>query len=252
MSRLFSSHPPSSWPLVFSRELLKPLDGTEFKAALDSVFNKATAALPADGIGYVKQMQGYFSVGLGPHKTYREHRKTIEQITRSIEQTRTVQMRYYAASRDTTSRREVDPYRLWYMAGALCLIAYCHLRHDVRLFAVDRIRSLIMTNNPCQMPLGFDLETYVQHALVVMRGQPIELELLFDRPTTAWIKDRQWHPSQRVSMGKDRRLIMTLNVADTPELVGWILSFGHGVRVMRPGSLREKVKAEARKILEQQ
>ena len=105
--------PTELMALVFSRELLKPLDGTEFKAALDSVFNKATGALPADGIGYVKQMQGYFSVGLGPHKTYREHRKTIEQITRSIEQTRTVQMRYYAASHDTTSRREVDPYRLW-------------------------------------------------------------------------------------------------------------------------------------------
>jgi predicted DNA-binding transcriptional regulator YafY len=41
---------------------------------------------------------------------------------------------------------------------------------------------------------------------------------------------------------------MTLRVADTPELVGWILSFGSGVRVVRPDLLRDKVKKEAEKI----
>ena len=100
-------------------------------------------------------------------------------------------MRYYSASRDTTNRREVDPYRLWYAAGALYLVGYCHLRRDVRLFAVERIRSLTITNHPCQMPLEFDLEAYMRDALVIMRGKPIEVELLFDRPTMAWVKDCQ-------------------------------------------------------------
>ncbi len=45
---------------------------------------------------------------------------------------------------------------------------------------------------------------------------------------------------------------MTLKVADTPELVGWILSFGAGVRVVRPDSIRQKVLAEARKIQSQE
>src|SRR5262245_11576138 len=118
--------------LVFSRDLLRPLDGTEIKASLDSAFNKAAAVLPAGGAAHIQQMQGCFSVGLGPHNTYRQHQYTIEQLTRAIAQTRTVQMRYYSASRDTTSRREIDPYRLWYADGALYLIAYCHRRRDVR------------------------------------------------------------------------------------------------------------------------
>ncbi|MBI3300466.1 MAG: WYL domain-containing transcriptional regulator [Deltaproteobacteria bacterium] len=240
--------PTELMALVFSRDLLKPLDGTQIKASLDSALNKAAAVLPPEGEAYVRQMQGYFSVGLGPHKTYRQHQATIAHLTRAIAQTRTVQMRYYSASRDTTSRRDVDPYRLWYAASALYLIGYCHLRRDVRLFAVDRIRSLTITNHPCQMPLGFDLEAYVQDVLVIMRGKPIEVELLFDRPTTAWVKDRQWHPSQRLTTDKDGRLTMSLRVADTPELLGWILNFRSGVRVIRPESLRDKVREEARKI----
>lgn len=41
---------------------------------------------------------------------------------------------------------------------------------------------------------------------------------------------------------------MTLKVADSPELVGWILHFGSGVRVVGPEILRQKVIQEARRI----
>ncbi|NOT56089.1 MAG: WYL domain-containing protein [Deltaproteobacteria bacterium] len=237
--------------LVFSRDLLKPLEGTEIKTSLDSALSKATTVIPPEGLAYVQQMQGYLSVGLGPHNLYRQHRQTIDQLTRAITQHRTVQMRYYSASRDKTNRRDVDPYHLWYMAGALYLIAYCHLRRDVRMFTIDRIRSLTITNQPCQIPLTFDLDSYLRDALVVMRGTPLAVTLRFDRATAAWVKDRQWHPSQRVVVHKDGSLTMTLQVADTRELVGWILNFGSGVRVLQPDALREKVREEARKIFSQ-
>ncbi|MCY4487376.1 MAG: WYL domain-containing transcriptional regulator [Deltaproteobacteria bacterium] len=242
--------PTELMALVFSRDLLKPLDGTEIKASLDSALTKAAAALPAEGATYVENLRGQFAVGLGSHKTYREHRHTIDQLSRAISRTRTVQVRYYTASRNQTRRRDVDPYRLWYADGGLFLIGYCHLRRDVRTFAVDRIRSLAVTNRPCQMPLGFDLDAYVKDSLVVMRGKPIELELLFDKATTAWVKGRIWHHSQHVHETQDGRLVLSLRVADTPELVGWVLHFGGGVQVVGPAAFRDKVRDEARKILD--
>jgi len=235
--------------LIFSRNLLKPLEGTEIQASLNSVLNKAAAALPPSAHGYVRQMEQIFSVGLGPHKNFRQHQETIDRITQAIAQARTSQIRYYSASRNTTTRREVDPYRLWYAAGGLYLIGHCHLRKDVRMFAVERIRSISLTDHPYQLPLGFDVEEYVQDALMVMRGKRIEVELLFSKPAAAWVKDKVWHPSQEVSVLKDGRLRMALKVADTAELVGWILSFGSQVRVVRPEALRQKVKEEVRKIL---
>jgi len=235
--------------LMFSRDLLKPLEGTQLQASLDSAMNKAAAALPAPGQAYVRRLHELFSVGFGAHKTYRSHRETLDRLTQAIDKRRTVQMRYYSASRNTTTRREVDPYHVRYVAGALYLIAYCHWRRDVRLFAVERIRSLTLTDHPYQMPLGFDVEAYVQDALVVMRGRRIDVELLFDKPTAAWMRDKAWHPSQRLTPLKDGRARMFLQVADTRELVGWILSFGSGVRVVQPESLKRIVREEARKIL---
>ncbi len=99
------------------------------------------------------------------------------------------------------------------------------------------------------MPLHFDLHAYVEDALVVMRGKRIEVELLFENTTAAWVRDRQWHPSQKVVPLKDGRLRMTFTVADSRELLGWILTFGSGVQVIGPDTLKRSITDEARRIL---
>ena len=107
-----------------------------------------------------------------------------------------------------------------------------------------------LTDHPYQMPLGFNVEEYVQDALGIMRsGRRIEVELLFSKSAAAWIRDKNWHPSQETALLKDGRLKMTLKVADNEELVGWILNFGSQIRVVRPEALKQKVKEEAKKIL---
>lgn len=235
--------------LLLSRNLLKPLEGTEIAASLDSALSKASAALPPQGHEYVRSMEQMFSVGLGPHKSYRDHKRTIDLVSQAIDKRRTLQMRYYSASRDAASRREVDPYHLWFASGGLYLIAYCHRRKEVLLFAVERIRSLALTDHPYQMPLGFDVQEYVKDALGVMRGRRIDVELLFTRKAAAWVKDKSWHPSQMTKLLKDGRLKMSLKVADNEELVGWILSFGGQVRVVSPADLRWRIAAEAKTII---
>ena len=58
--------PTELMSLIFSRKLLKPLEGTEIQSALNSALNKAAAALPPQGLACVREMENLFSVGLGP------------------------------------------------------------------------------------------------------------------------------------------------------------------------------------------
>lgn len=234
--------------LAFGRKLLKPLEGTELHGAVDSALGKAAAALPPPALAYVRSLDGLFSVGLGSHKRYREHRDTIDLLTRAIAEKRTVQLRYFSASRRVTRRREIDPYHLRYAAGALYVIGYCHWRKDVRLFAVDRIRAISVTDHAYQMPLRFDAEEYLAEALVAMRGKAIDVELVFSKAASSWVADRLWHQSQQTSRKRAGRLVMTLRVAETPELTRWVLGFGADVEVVGPPSLREAVMREAKKI----
>jgi predicted DNA-binding transcriptional regulator YafY len=235
--------------LTFTTDLARPLEGTPIKDSIDSAVAKATGVLPHESTEFAHTLQGCFSAGVGPHKLYAEHREKIDQLARAITRHRTVEMTYYTASRDKTSRRKVDPYHVWYAAGALYLIGHCHLRDDVRMFAIDRIISLTVTNLPCQLPLNFDVQEYVRNALVVMRsGTPIELELHFDRKTTAWAKNRVWHPSQRITVDPDGCITLKIDVARNAELIGWILSFGAGVHVLKPAEVAQEVRDTAMKI----
>ena len=133
--------------------------------------------------------------------------------------------------------------------SALYLVGYCRLRKDVRMFAVERIRTLTFTDHPYQIPLGFNIQDYTQHALGVMQGKPITVTLQFNPATAAWVRDRIWHPSQILTPVKKGGITMTLTVAENRELVGWILSFGSGVQVLHPESLRQAVRQEAQNIL---
>lgn len=241
--------PTELMALAFSRRLMTPLQGTLIQTSLNSALTKISAAIPEGATGYLQRLDQWFSVGLGPHKNYRHHRETIDILSQAITQRRTVQMRYFSAGRNAINRREVDPYRLRYVDGGLYLIAYCHWRKDVRMFAVERIKSLTPTDHPYQMPLHFDIDAYVEDALVVMRGERITVELRFDKATAVWVKDRIWHPSQQLTPVKGGQLLMTLQVADTRELLGWILSFGSGVQVLKPERLQKAVMEEAGAIL---
>ncbi len=240
--------PTELMALTLSRRLIAPLEGTAVHASLQSALNKASAALPPEGLMLVQQLEGTFSIGLGPHKRYTRHREVIERVTHAVAEKKRIQMRYDSASRGRVTRREVDPYRLWYASGGLYLIGFCHLRQEPRMFAVERIKSVTSTELPYQIPLHFDFEAFVEDSLTVMRGPRIDIELEFDKPTAGWVKDRIWHPSQQLKRLPGNKLRMTLTVADSRELVGWILSFGSGVRVVRPDSLRATVKQEAAKI----
>ena len=241
--------PTELMALTLSRRLIAPLEGTALHASLQSALTKASAALPPEGLALVQQLESTFSVGLGPHKCYKRHRAVIERVTQAIAEKKRIQMRYDSAARGRVTRREVDPYRLWYASGGLCLIGYCHLRNEPRMFAVERIKSIMPTNRPYQIPLHFDFEAFVEDSLTVMRGPRIDLELEFDKPTAAWVKDRIWHPSQQLTRLPGGEMRMTFTVADSRELVGWVLSFGSGATVVRPESLRTAVKEEATKIL---
>ncbi len=240
--------PTELMALTLSRRLIAPLEGTALHASLQSALSKASAALPPEGLALVQQLEGTFSVGLGPHKRYKRHREVVERVTQAIAEKKRIQMRYDSASRGRVTRREVDPYRLWYASGGLYLIGYCHLRNEPRMFAVERIKSATPTDRPYQIPLHFDFEAFVEDSLTVMRGLRIEVELIFEKGTAAWAKDRVWHASQQLTRLPGGKLRMTFTVAESRELVGWVLSFGSGVRVVRPDSLRAAVKQEAATI----
>jgi len=148
--------------------------------------------------------------------------------------------------------RLVDPYTLLPYLKSWYLVGMCHLRGGVRMFKVDRIRGLSRTGDRFPFPAEFDLEEYLGHAWGLLRGEagdPEEVVLEFEAETGRWVRDEEWHPSQRVEELPNGRVRLTYWAGITSELRRWVLGFGRQVRVVRPEGLGKWVREEARRMV---
>ena len=66
----------------------------------------------------------------------------------------------------------------------------------------------------------------------------------FDKEVAGYIKERIWHPSQKIKQNKDGTITATYNVAGTKEIKYWVLSYGQHAEVVEPKSLRDEIKKD--------
>jgi predicted DNA-binding transcriptional regulator YafY len=230
-------------------EILKPLDGTFLGDSLHTLLQKTRSALTAEQRRYLGLLQRGFSIEVVARKDYQDHRGLVERIKTAVEQCRTVEIRYVPLRTTRPVARRVNPYLLRYQNETLYLIGYDHLRKTERTFAVDRIRSLSMTDRTFNPPLYFSVQDYFKDAFGVFRGKPEEVELIIEKQAARWVRERRWHDSQKIAPLKGGRIRINFRVAVSPELLTWVLGFGSQVRVIRPESLKKAVQDEAWRLL---
>src|SRR4030095_3194696 len=82
----------------------------------------------------------------------------LPKIHQALAEHRTLRTRYYSASRDSEDTRAIAPHHLTLHNGGLYVVGHCHLRNAVRIFAVERMRTLELTRGRFEVPASFDAE----------------------------------------------------------------------------------------------
>ncbi|HEV3263632.1 MAG TPA: WYL domain-containing protein [Gemmataceae bacterium] len=73
----------------------------------------------------------------------------------------------------------------------------------------------------------------------------------FATPEAArYVREKVWHPTQRLQEEEDGGLVVTLEVKHLLEVKRWGLSYGAGCEVLEPEELRRDVSAELHRTLE--
>lgn len=227
--------------------LLQQAAGTPYEEPVRSAIEKIRTLLPAGvtvDLGLTGQV---ISFGVEP---LRGDGVRVAEVFRALEEARrlhrTVSIRYYTASRDDTGERDVDPYHLHYKDGAWYLIAYCHRRRGVRTFALDRIEHLQATLRTFAPPVGFNVATYLADAWALEKGErATEVAVRFAPRQARYIRERVWHPSQRIEKLRDGGLILRVTVSGLGELKRWILQWGAEAEVLEPADVRAAMASEA-------
>jgi predicted DNA-binding transcriptional regulator YafY len=236
--------------LYFSTDMLKAFKGTAFHDSLESLSQKIKTTLPPESMKYLKNVQQTLQVGIKPYKDYARFKEIINRVNEAALQKKSVEMVYYTMSRKKEGKRKVDPYRIWFFNGTFYLIGYCHLRKEVRVFALDRIKMLHQKKESFEVAEDFDFEDFMRPSFGVYQGKPVKVKIWFSPDAAGYIKEKIWHDTQKIVPQKDGSIIFEAEVAGTEEIKFWVMSWGPKAMVIEPSFLRQEIKAEAEAMAE--
>ena len=234
--------------IYFSRDLVKTLQDTVFYDSLESLFKKIKTTLPPDSEEFLKNVQNTLYVSQKQYKEYGKAKGTINTVNDAAIRKRSIEINYYSMSNKKESSRKVDPYRIWFFNGTFYLIAYCHQRKETRIFALDRIRSVSMTDESFTVPDDFDLEDFMKPSFGIFKGKPEKVRIWFDPNAAGYISEKVWHETQHIIEEDDGSIIFEAEIAITEEIKTWVLSWGSKAAVLKPASLKKELKTEIEKM----
>jgi len=237
--------------LYFSRDLVRTLQDTLFYDSLESLFKKIKATLPPDSETFLKKVQNTLFVSQKQYKEYGKAKGIINTVNDAAIRTKSIEIRYYSMRHKKEGRRKVDPYRIWFFNGTFYLIAYCHQRQETRIFALDRIRSVSVTEEHFTVPENFDLENFMKPSFGIYKGKPEKIKIRFDADAAGYIIEKVWHETQEITPQKDGAILFTAEIAVTDEIKTWILSWGSKAAVLKPEKLKKALKREIEKMATQ-
>jgi predicted DNA-binding transcriptional regulator YafY len=236
--------------LYFSRGMMAVLKDTVFYESLESFFQKIKATLPAETVQYLDRIEESFEVGSKPYKKYGQLRESIDRISEATVHRKIIEIEYFTMSRKEKTRRKVAPYKIWFFDGGFYLVGNCGLRQDIRIFALDRIKSLKLTDEAFEMPEDFKVEDFMQTSFGVFHGEPQNVRIRFAAEVAGYISEKIWHKTQKIEPQKDGSLIFEARVAGTDEIKFWLMTWGSKAQVLSPAALRDEIISEAEAMLQ--
>ncbi len=166
----------------------------------------------------------------------------FQGIAAALMERRRILITYRARSSGTSSVREISPQRLTLYRDNWYLDAWCHLREQLRSFAVDAIETLKTTENPACNIVDAQLTASLGAGYGIFAGATIRwATLLFTAERARWIVAEHWHPEQEGCFLCDGRYQLRLPYSNDPELIMDILKYGPDCEVLGPEELRKKV-----------
>lgn len=226
--------------LYVARHLSPGLQGTPVGRELGTLWNKLSVRgnqlrlVPDDDVPYG-----------GPSFAridYRAHMPTMDALNDAIDRKRAVWIRYRDGAGHETER-VIEPGHLhqepsletWYVAS------WCRLRSDIRVFAVHRIRAIHVLEERAPPRAAATKAALARAYRLWYRDQTVHVVIRFLPDVAAEIRERTWHPSQRLVDDREGAVYLHLDIPAPEELERWLLGFGASARVIEPLGLAARI-----------
>lgn len=226
--------------LFFARQVTPGLRGTPLGKSLESLWVKLSMRGGQGRI--VPEQEVAFGVRPQAAIDYSVHAATIKILEEAIDQRRPVWIRYRSAA-GVETERTIEPGYLHWDGGLEAMYApsWCREREALRMFAVHRIVAIDWRDGRFTSRTATARRAIERAFRVWYRDRIEHVMVHFVPPVAGEIRERVWHPSQRLVDDRDGGVYLHLDVAEPAELERWLLGFGAHARVIEPASLAARI-----------
>jgi predicted DNA-binding transcriptional regulator YafY len=225
--------------LYLCRGQLGFLQGTPFQDDLDAIFGRIRSSLPPRSVAHLERIAETASPKFQGQRNYAAKKVLLKELRRALLYQYRLDLAYTPARRSTEVYR-FDPYTLLFYEGALYLGGYAHNRGALRLFLIDRIEQLTVLDERFEVPEDFSARDLTGSAFGLIDEQQQTIKVRFGPEIGHLIRERVWHPSQKVVEENDGSLTLTLVASGEKEILSWLYSYLPDVEVLEPVDMRAR------------
>ena len=171
----------------------------------------------------------------------------LTAIMEAMTESRKISIKYVKYSSSQADTLTLHPYAVKEFAKRWYLVAYCEEREALRVYGLDRIHGMEVTEDNFKMPEGFDVDetfatsfgTYLPEGkaqLITFRTSEIEARFLRDLPL---------HKTQEEIRTSDKKHVtFRIFVCPNASLIMEFCKLGSRVEVLTPKEVRDAVAEE--------
>jgi predicted DNA-binding transcriptional regulator YafY len=147
----------------------------------------------------------------------------------------------YKGIRDTGEiTRLVRPYQLLFDTGIWYLYGYSEEREATRLFSLQRMKNVAVTNETFKLPLDYDYTIKNSNShFGIFEGEKQDYRILFSNDVLPEIEERQWAEDQKIENTGDDCFFLDFSSTQFEKVLSWVLSFGYSAAPVKPERLVE-------------
>jgi predicted DNA-binding transcriptional regulator YafY len=181
-----------------------------------------------------------------PFGARRHEPRHFELIASAVLGRKRLHLSYFNRMRGDVTERDVSPQRLVHYRDNWYLDAWCHLRNDLRSFALDAMREVSMLASKAKEVPEARLDAALASGYGIFSGKDVQWATLRFTPERArYVSLEEWHPKQRARWDKDGSYVLDVPYSSEKELAMDILRLAPDVEVVKPASLRTEVRGRA-------
>jgi predicted DNA-binding transcriptional regulator YafY len=235
--------------LQLARADLAYLNGTPFVDDLDHTLAKLCTALPNRTVNHLDRILKVFAPLPKPLRKYGCQASLLRDLRKALLLQLTVVFEYVKPGESEPARYRVDPYALVHQQG-LYLTAYSHTSAGDRLFLVDRMKTITLSDERFDLPANYSAAKRFTKSFGLIEEAPRDITLRVSADAAHFFRESRWHSSQQITPKKDGSLLVNFTAGGLEEIAWWVLSWGKEVKVLGPSELVRLIKEQLTKSLQ--